>query len=230
MQTTHRLLLIEDEPGIVQTLTDLFEAKGFQVDACTNGHQGLEAALAADCDLIILDVMLPGPDGFEICRSVRQKNVDVPILMLTARDEISSKVGGLQSGADDYLTKPFHPEELQARVDALLRRAEHSKTHVPEFFEVAGVRFDFRNSQVMRDGKTIELSERECRLLRYLIQRRGKTVTREELLRQIWGYQSLPFTRTVDVHIAWLRQKIEANPRTPRLLLTVHGLGYRFAD
>jgi two-component system alkaline phosphatase synthesis response regulator PhoP len=224
-----RILLIEDEAGLVRTLKDLLARRGYAVEAKTTGEDGLALAMDQEFDLILLDVMLPGIDGFEVCRRIRRAKIRIPILMLTARGQISDKVLGFEGGADDYVTKPFDPDELLARIGALLRRASFSKADDLRSFEFDGKRVDFVKSQLIRDGKPIDLSERESRLLRYFIEHKGEIITRETLLQEVWGYQAVPLTRTVDVHIVWLRQKIEEDPRNPRHILTVHGHGYRFS-
>ena len=224
-----RILLIEDEAGLVRTLKDLLARRGYTVEAKTTGEEGLATAMDQEFDLILLDVMLPGIDGFEVCRRIRRAKIRIPILMLTARGQISDKVLGFEGGADDYVTKPFDPDELLARIGALLRRASFSKADDLRTFEFDGKRVDFVKSQLIRDGKPIDLSERESRLLRYFIEHKGEIITRETLLQEVWGYQAVPLTRTVDVHIVWLRQKIEEDPRNPRHILTVHGQGYRFS-
>ena len=224
-----RILLIEDEAGLVRTLKDLLARRGYTVEAKTTGEEGLATAVDQEFDLILLDVMLPGIDGFEVCRRIRRAKIRIPILMLTARGQISDKVLGFEGGADDYVTKPFDPDELLARIGALLRRASFSKADDLRSFEFDGKRVDFVKSQLIRDGKPIDLSERESRLLRYFIEHKGEIITRETLLQEVWGYQAVPLTRTVDVHIVWLRQKIEEDPRNPRHILTVHGQGYRFS-
>jgi two-component system alkaline phosphatase synthesis response regulator PhoP len=224
-----RILLIEDEAGLVRTLKDLLARRGYTVEARTTGEEGLALAVDREFDMILLDVMLPGIDGFEVCRRIRRAKIRIPILMLTARGQISDKVLGFEGGADDYVTKPFDPDELLARIGALLRRASFSKADDLRSFEFDGKRVDFVKSQLIRDGKPIDLSERESRLLRYFIEHKGEIITRETLLQEVWGYQAVPLTRTVDVHIVWLRQKIEEDPRSPRHILTVHGQGYRFS-
>ncbi len=221
--------MIEDEAGLVRTLKDLLARRGYTVEAKTTGEDGLTAAMEREFDLILLDVMLPGIDGFEVCRRIRRAKIRIPILMLTARGQISDKVLGFEGGADDYVTKPFDPDELLARIGALLRRASFGKSDDLRSFEFDGKRVDFVKSQLIRDGKPIDLSERESRLLRYFVEHKGEIITRETLLQEVWGYQAVPLTRTVDVHIVWLRQKIEEDPRNPRHILTVHGQGYRFS-
>lgn len=224
-----RILLIEDEPGLVLTLTDRLEGEGFQVESCADGETGLERASAGGWDLIILDLMLPRKSGLDVCRKLRQAGVETPILMLTARSQVVDKVVGLQLGADDYLTKPFDMMELLARVEALLRRAAKGPVATASTYGFGSVRVDFRSAEVTRDGRPVALSAREFQLLRYLIEHRGQVISRDELLKEVWGYQALPSTRTVDVHMAWLRQKLEANPKHPEYILTLRGLGYKLA-
>jgi two-component system alkaline phosphatase synthesis response regulator PhoP len=197
------------------------------VAAASDGPSGLERAAREHWDVILLDVMLPGVSGFDVCRDLRQRGVTTPIIMLTARGQVVDKVLGLKLGADDYLTKPFDMMELTARIEVQLRRAAATSAGqtVAQFGNIA---VDFRKATVTRDGKVLELSAREFLLLKYFIEHREATLTRDELLNEVWGYHSMPSTRTVDVHVAWLRQKIEPNPRTPQYILTVHGLGYKF--
>lgn len=222
-----RILIVEDEPGVVLTLTDRLEAEGFTVSSESDGDKGLERALAEPYDLLLLDITLPNRNGLDICRKLRSAGNSVPVLMLTARAQVVDKVVGLQIGADDYLTKPFDMMELLARVEALLRRSPKRDQPV-ERFEFGTVRIDFRSGEVARDGKPVELSAREFQLLRFLVEHRGKILSRDQLLREVWGYQALPLTRTVDVHMAWLRQKLEPNARQPQYFLTLRGLGYKF--
>lgn len=225
------ILLIEDEPGLVLTLSDRLRKEGYEVDHAKDGETGLEMALGSAHDLIILDIMLPKKTGLDVCRDLRQKDISTPILMLTARAQVVDKVLGLKLGADDYLAKPFDMLELLARVEALLRRpAPAGSGSGSSAFQNGPFRVDFRSTTVWRDGEKVTLSAREFQLLHYLIDHRGKTVSREELLKEVWGYEATPNTRTVDVHIAWLRQKIEDNPKQPRMILTVPGFGYRFDD
>ncbi len=225
-----RLLLVEDEPGLVLTLTDRLSAEGYLVEPVGDGRDALERATADGFDAIVLDVMLPSMDGFDVCRTLRQRGVQTPILMLTARGQVVDRVVGLKLGADDYLTKPFEMAELAARLEALLRRApaiaavrDHGR------YRFGSVVVDVRRAEVTRDGQPVALSAREFRLLRYFIEHRGATISRDELLNEVWGYHAMPATRTVDVHVAWLRQKLEPNSRHPQFILTVHGLGYKFA-
>ncbi len=224
-----RILLVEDEPGLVMTLTDRLTSEGYVIETASDGETGLERALGEAFDLIMLDVMLPRKNGFDLCRDLRQKNVQTPIIMLTARGQVVDKVVGLKLGADDYVTKPFELMELLARIEALLRRAPVASAASPETYQFGPVRVDFRRAEVDREGELIELSSLEFKLLHYLIEHRGAVISRDKLLDEVWGYDAMPSTRTVDVHVAWLRQKIETNPRHPQFILTVHGLGYKFA-
>ena len=224
-----RILLVEDEPGLQVTLSDRLRSEGYEVETASDGETGYERATEETFDLIILDIMLPGKNGFDVCRDLRQDGMTQPILMLTARDQVADKVVGLKLGGDDYLTKPFENIELLARVEALLRRsATSATTHSTDFYEFGNVSVDFRKSEVILSGKLVDLSAREFHLLRYFIENRESLLSRDELLNNVWGYDVMPSTRTVDVHIARLRQKIEANPKYPVHILTVHGMGYKF--
>jgi two-component system alkaline phosphatase synthesis response regulator PhoP len=226
----YKLLLIEDEPGLCLTLTDRLQNEGYAVDVCSDGEAGFNQAANQPYDLIILDLMLPNKDGYDICRDLRQMGLAIPILMLTARHQTMDKVLGLKIGADDYLTKPFEMPELLARVEALLRRATRTFAPAAVAYRFGTVQVDFRRTEVTRGGSAVVLSAKEFQLLRYLIDHKGETVSRERLLQEVWGYTSTPYTRTVDVHIAWLRQKLEEDPKQPRWIVTVHGLGYKFND
>lgn len=223
-----RLLLVEDEPGLVLTLTDRLTSEGYDVASARDGETGLERATNEAFDGIILDVMLPRKNGFDVCRDLRQRGVNTPILMLTARGQVVDKVVGLKLGADDYLTKPFEMMELLARVEALLRRAPAPAPNQAEGYQFGTIKIDFRRAEVERAGEKLDLSAKEFQLLRYFIEHREATLSRDELLNGVWGYDAMPTTRTVDVHVAWLRQKLEPNPRHPQFILTVHGMGYKF--
>jgi two-component system, OmpR family, alkaline phosphatase synthesis response regulator PhoP len=222
-----RILLVEDEPALVITLTDMLRGEGYEVESSSNGREAKSRILREAFDLVILDVMLPGMNGFDICKAVREQGYTMPILMLTARDQTRDKVQGLRTGADDYLAKPFDPHELLARIEALLRRAP-AQARSSEWQEFGDIRLDLQIGRVFRAGEKVDLSERELALLRYLIERRGTVVSRDELLLNVWGYSTAPTTRTVDVHIAMLRQKLERDPKNPELIVTVHSQGYRF--
>jgi two-component system alkaline phosphatase synthesis response regulator PhoP len=226
---TQRILLVEDEPGLVMTLTDRLTSEGYAVESAQDAETGLVRASSGSFDLIILDVMLPGGSGFDVCRDLRQHGIKTPIIMLTARGQVIDKVLGLKIGADDYVTKPFEMMELLARVEVQLRRAAKVAPASLETFQFGDVRVDFRRAEVYRGQEVVELSAKEFRLLRYLIEHRGAALSRDELLNEVWGYDAAVSTRTVDVHVAWLRQKLEVNQRHPQFILTIHGLGYKFA-
>ena len=209
------------------TLTDRLSAEGYEVDSATDAATALASATTGAYDAVLMDVMLPGGNGFDICRTVRQRGIQTPILMLTARGRVVDKVVGLKLGADDYLVKPFEMAELLARVEALLRRTPPAQT--TDAYRFGSIAVDFRKAEVTREGAQLELSAREFKLLKYFIEHRGAALSRDELLNEVWGYNAMPSTRTVDVHVAWLRQKLEENVRHPQYILTVHGLGYKFA-
>ncbi len=224
-----RILLIEDEPGLVLTLTDRLTEEGYTPTAVMDGARGLQQAITQPFDLILLDVMLPEKNGFDLCRDLRRAGIDTPVLMLTARGQVIDKVLGLKLGADDYLTKPFDMLELLARVEALLRRhptppsaAKYTR------YQFGTIRVDFQRAEVHRAGQPLDLSAKEFQLLCYFIENKGLALSRDTILNEVWGYDALPSTRTVDVHVAWLRRKIEPQPAKPRYILTLHGLGYKF--
>ncbi len=225
-----KILIIEDEPGLVTALRDRLRKEGYSVSVAKDGIAGFELATREQFDLILLDLMLPGQSGLTICQNLRKNGSSVPILMLTARRQTMDKVIGLRTGADDYLTKPFKMAELLARVDALLRRAGRGAETNTGRYELGDVQIDLRRTEVTREGQLVQLSAKEFQLLRYFLEHRGTTVSRETLLHEVWGYDSTPSTRTVDVHVAWLRQKLEDDPKNPQLIRTVVGLGYQFAD
>jgi two-component system, OmpR family, alkaline phosphatase synthesis response regulator PhoP len=224
-----RILLVEDEPGVVMTLTDLLGAEGYAVESAVDGPTGLARAVNEPFDLVILDVMLPGKNGLEVCRELRQQGKDVAVLMLTAKSQLVDRVVGLKLGADDYLVKPFEPPELLARVEALLRRVRKEKLSPVARFEFGGIAVDFEKGDAHKNGTPVSLAGKELELLRYLVDHRGRVVPREELLEGVWQYQPGVSSRTIDVHVAWLRQKLEDNPQTPRFIHTVRGVGYRFS-
>jgi two-component system alkaline phosphatase synthesis response regulator PhoP len=223
-----RILLIEDEPGLVLTVTDLLVGEGYEVASEQDGDAGLRTALEGSFDALVLDVMLPRKSGFDVCRELRQKGIDTPILMLTARGQVIDRVVGLKLGADDYLTKPFAPAELLARLEALIRRVHKENRVQVETFEFANVVVDFRRAEVIRGGRPISLAGKELQLLRYLIDNRERVVPREEIMRKVWEYSSDASSRTIDTHVAWLRQKLEENAQSPRHIQTIRGKGYRF--
>lgn len=226
------LLIIEDEPGLVTTLRDRFENEFYDVTTIEDGLGGYKTAREKSFDLIILDLMLPNMDGLELCKKLRSEGVNTPILMLTAKGQLLDKVLGLKLGADDYLPKPFEFEELLARVEAILRRTTQSiKSDSGENILQAGpLKLSSESGEAYINNNLIELSVKEFKLLEYMMQNKGKVVSREQLLNKVWGYDALPSTRTVDTHIAWIRQKIEPNPKYPKYLLTVHGRGYKLLD
>jgi two-component system alkaline phosphatase synthesis response regulator PhoP len=223
-----RILLVEDEPGLVLTLTDRLASEGYEAAAATDGPSGLRRATSEPWDLILLDVMLPGMSGFDVVKEIRQHKVTTPVIMLTARGQVVDKVLGLKLGADDYLTKPFEMLELLARIEAQLRRAAASNTPGAPRYQFGDIVLDVRKAEVRKRGQIIDLSAREFLLLKYFIEHREATLTRDELLNDVWGYHSMPSTRTVDVHVAWLRQKIEPDVKHPQYIITVHGMGYKF--
>jgi two-component system alkaline phosphatase synthesis response regulator PhoP len=223
-----RILLVEDEPSLILTLSDRLISEGYRVETASDGEQALARVEEGPFDLILLDVMLPRKNGFDVCRDLRQRGVDIPVLMLTARSQVVDRVVGLKLGADDYLTKPFEMIELLARIEALLRRGRTPLAAPAETYAFGNVQVDFRRAEVRRDGQLLSLSALELRLLRHFIENRGLVLSREELLDRVWGYDATAVTRTVDVHVASLRQKIEPNPSRPQHIVTVHRLGYKF--
>lgn len=226
-----KILLVEDERGLILTLTDRLESEGYDVESASDGEGGFQLGLENQYDLMILDVMLPGKNGYNICRDLRQNGIETPILMLTAKGETIDKVLGLKLGADDYLTKPFEVIELLARVEALIRRSPKTAgKQTNGQFQFGDVSVNFGRAEVVKGSETIDLSAMEFKLLQFLIENRGKVHSRDDLLDAVWGYDAMPSTRTVDVHIAWLRQKLEPNPRHPKFIHTVHGFGYKFCD
>lgn len=231
-----RLLLVEDEPGLVMALTQRFTSEGYELATAEDGERGLALGLSEPFDVIILDLMLPRKNGFDVCRDLRRRGIETPIIMLTARGQVVDKVVGLKLGADDYLTKPFAMMELLARVEALLRRSASSsasstaRDRSSDVHQFGTLRVDFRRTLVTRNNKPVNISAREFKLLRYLIEHSGATVSRDELLNEVWGYNTATTTRTVDVHVSSLRQKIEDDPRHPKSIVTIHGFGYKFVS
>lgn len=223
-----RILVVEDEEALLMTLSDRLASEGYKVDCARDGEEGLNRASSGDYDLITLDLMLPKKSGFDVCRDLRQRGITTPVLMLTARGQTVDKVVGLKLGADDYLTKPFESIELLARIEALLRRSHASQPTSNAIHGFGQIRVDLRGTQVTRNGKLVNLSAREFQLLKYFVEHQNATVSREDILRDVWGYSTETFTRTVDVHVASLRQKIEKSPKSPQMILTVAGLGYKF--
>jgi two-component system alkaline phosphatase synthesis response regulator PhoP len=223
------ILLIEDEPGLVMTISDLLATEGHRVESVSDGDAGLAKATKEKFALIILDVMLPKKTGFEVCRQLRQSGIDTAILMLTAKTQVVDRVVGLKLGADDYLTKPFDPAELLARVEALLRRVNKENRVNVRSFHFGDVEIDFERAEVRKAGHPLALAAKELQLLRYLVNHRDRVVPREEILQEVWEYDSEVSSRTIDVHVAWLRQKLD-NPQNPKFIQTVRGKGYRFTQ
>lgn len=223
------ILLIEDEPGLVMTISDLLATEGHRVESVSDGDAGLAKATKEKFALIILDVMLPKKTGFEVCRQLRQSGIDTAILMLTAKTQVVDRVVGLKLGADDYLTKPFDPAELLARVEALLRRVNKENRVNVLSFHFGDVEIDFERAEVRKAGLPLALAAKELQLLRYLVNHRDRVVPREEILQEVWEYDSEVSSRTIDVHVAWLRQKLD-NPQNPKFIQTVRGKGYRFTQ
>jgi two-component system alkaline phosphatase synthesis response regulator PhoP len=222
-----RILIVDDEPEMVRGLEDNFRFEGYQTLAATTGKEGLALAVREAPDLILLDIMMPELSGWDVLRALRQKGLDVPVIMLTARGEEVDRVLGLELGADDYVTKPFSLRELLARVRAVLRRPGPRLKF--EEFAFGDVRIRLRGRQVFKAGQEVRLTRKEFDLLRYLVEHRGEVVTRDRLLDEVWGYEQFPTTRTVDTHVLRLRQKFEKDPEHPAWILTVHGQGYKFA-
>jgi two-component system, OmpR family, alkaline phosphatase synthesis response regulator PhoP len=221
-----RILLVEDEQALRSTLSVRLRGEGYVVDTANDATDGFEKATSSPFDLIILDVMLPDRSGLDVCRDIRQAGLATPILFLSARHQTTDKVIGLRLGGDDYVTKPFKAAELVARIEVLLRRVPIRAGHGVHQF--GAIRVDIRRGEVTRDGHPVYLSAREFQLLRYLVERAGGTVPRVELLRSVWGYDSNTLTRTVDMHVASLRNKLEQDPKHPDFILTVAGVGYKF--
>jgi two-component system, OmpR family, alkaline phosphatase synthesis response regulator PhoP len=224
----NRILLVEDEAALRLTLGDRLRSEGYAVEYAVDGEEGFEKATREAFDLIILDVILPKRGGFSVCRDLRQFGLGTPVMMLTARAQTVDTVAGLNSGADDYVTKPFNSQELIARIAALLRRPPIRATSSSQIYRFGSVSVDLRATDVTRDGRLVQLSAREFQLLRFFLEHPGVPLSREELLRQVWGFDATRFSRTVDVHVASLRQKLEGEPQEPRMFLTVRGVGYRF--
>jgi two-component system alkaline phosphatase synthesis response regulator PhoP len=224
-----RILLVEDEPRRVLTITDLLTAEGYAVETAADGPVGVSKALSEGFDLVVLEMMLPRTNGFEICRELRRLGRDVPILMLAAKPQLTDRVASHRMGPDDYMATPFKPTELLARVAALLRRSKKEKLTPLVHFEFGSVEIDFQKGLARKAGVPVGLAGKELDLLRYLIDHRGAVVSRDELLQIVWEYQPGVSSRTIDVHVAWLRQKLEDNPQNPQHIHTVRGVGYRFS-
>jgi DNA-binding response OmpR family regulator len=222
-----KVLIVEDDPAILRGLADNLRFDGYEVFTAQDGEAGARMQRAHKPDLIVLDLMMPRLSGLDLCRRLRGEGVHTPILMLTAKSEEADRIAGLDMGADDYVTKPFSVKELMARVRALLRRAG-PQPDLPDSLQFGDVEVDFRRYEARKNGQPVEMARKEFAVLRFLASRAGEAVTRDELLNEVWGYESYPVSRTVDNHIALLRAKLERDPATPVHLLTVHGIGYRF--
>jgi len=222
-----KILLIEDDTAIVRGLTDALVNERYSVQSETNGKKGFTTAVKGAFDLIILDVMLPEMSGLEICKGLREKGNNTPIIMLTGKGEEVDKVLGLEFGADDYVTKPFSVRELTARLKAVLRRQAPAVTEITET-SFGNIQIDFKKQEALKGKKKLDMSAKEFQLLKYFIERQGEVVSRHQLLDDVWGYESMPTTRTVDNYILSLRKKIETVPSSPKHLLTVHTAGYKF--
>lgn len=225
----NRIVLIDDDMMITGPLARTLREAGFSVEVAHDGERGLALALAAQPDLVVLDVMMPGMDGWQLCQMLRRHS-KVPILMLTALGDEVDRILGLELGADDYLAKPFSTRELLARVRAMLRRVKFEHESVQRHIQVGAIRLDWRTRQVFKDGQELELRHKEFEVLALLMGRQGEVVTRAQLFDKVWGTDWLGDTRTLDVHIRWLREKLEDNPSEPRYIRTVRGVGYRFAQ
>jgi DNA-binding response OmpR family regulator len=226
-QNRAKILVVEDEPNMVVGLRDNFEFEGYEVITARDGVEGLQLALEESPDLVVLDVMMPRMSGLEVCKQLRAQRASIPIIMLTARGQEVDKVVGLELGADDYVTKPFSIRELLARVKAVLRRTSVVPKELDQH-SFGDIEVDLRRCRVVRSGKALDVSSKEFELLKYFICHAGETLSRHQLLEDVWGYEHYPTTRTVDTHLVRLRQKLEPNPEQPQYFLTVHGTGYRF--
>jgi len=229
-KTREKILIIEDEADLVKGLKLNLADEGYEVDWAADGREGLRRALEEAPDLVILDIMLPGMNGLEVCRELRQKKANIPVIMLTAKGEEVDKIVGLEIGADDYMTKPFSVRELLARIKAHLRREKREPRNVPKTCVFGEVEVDFVHFKVRRAGRESDLTALEVDILKYLIAHKGEVVSREALLDKVWGYEKFPTTRTIDNHILKLRKKIEDDPSRPRHILSIYGEGYRFMD
>jgi DNA-binding response OmpR family regulator len=223
-----KVLIVEDDQAMAVALRDGFTYEGYSVEVARDGSAGLRVASEKRLDLVILDVMLPKMSGLDVCKQLRNTGNSTPIIMLTARGQEIDKVLGLKTGADDYVTKPFSFLELMARVEAVLRRTAVMPVEAVERAEFGNVELCFKNFEASKNGRALELSPREFKIMKYFVEHRGEVISRDQLLDAVWGYDCLPLTRTVDMHIAKLRQKIEDTPSDPRYIITVHRVGYKF--
>jgi two-component system alkaline phosphatase synthesis response regulator PhoP len=224
-----RILVVEDEPDMLMGLQDNLQFEGYKVVTAKDGQEALDKVNDARPDLILLDIMLPKLNGYEVCKQLRQRGVQTPIIMLTAKSQEVDKIVGLELGADDYSTKPFSIRELLARIKAVLRRPRRPPQRI-DTYQFGHVKVDFRKSIAIKRGATIELSHYEAEILRVLITNKGEPISRNRLLDEVWGYELYPTTRTIDNHVVKLRQKVEDDPHNPVHIVTVHGMGYKFVD
>jgi DNA-binding response OmpR family regulator len=226
-----KILIVEDEPSMRMGLQDNLEFEGYETDTAEEGDTGLKKIIENTYDLVLLDVMLPNLSGFDICKTARKKGINTPIILLTAKGEEIDKVLGLELGADDYITKPFSLRELLARIKAVLRRGETAGTvKSGSSFQIGRIEVNFASYSAVEDGDEVQMSHKEFEILNYLWKNRNRTVSRDDLLSSVWGYDEAPTTRTVDNFILKLRQKIEKDPNHPQVILTVHGIGYKLLD
>lgn len=226
-----QILIVEDEPDMQSGIKDNLEFEGYEVDTASDGKEGLIKILSNNYDLVLLDVMLPLMSGFDVCKKVRHENNDTPIIFLTAKGEEIDKVIGLESGGDDYLTKPFSLRELLARVKAVLRRTEKSSAKASsQKVEIGKLTVDFDTFTAFVDGETVKMTSKEFEILQYFLKHKNATISRDSLLDNVWGYDFQPTARTIDNFILKLRQKIEDNPNDPQIIITVHGMGYRLVS
>ncbi len=222
-----KILIVEDEKDMVTGLKFNLEARDYVVIAAYDGEAGCKKAVEEKPDLVILDLMLPKLNGYEVCKRLKKEVPDIPIIMLTAKSQEAEIVTGLEFGADDYITKPFSVLELLARIKAVFRRVK-SGSEIPEVHQFGNLEINLKKYHARKNGKSLKLSPREYEILKCFIERKGEIVSRDELLNQVWGYNSFPNTRTIDAHIAKLRRKIEDKPEEPKLIITIHGIGYKF--
>jgi len=223
-----KILIVEDERDLADGLKDNFEFDGHEVEIAWNGESGMQMAASPEYHLILLDVMLPGKSGLDICRELRARGIKTPIIMLTARGQEIDKVLGLELGADDYITKPFSVRELLARVKAVLRRSPAGAANADEVLSIGRLQINFAHYIARDDQGEIEMTHKEFEIIKYLYEHVGQTISRDQLLEDVWGYEAAPTSRTIDNHILKLRKKIESDPDHPRHILTVHGIGYKY--
>ncbi len=224
---SQKILIVEDEPAMSRGLKDNLEFEGYHVDIADNGLQGLNAILNNHYDLVVMDVMMPEMSGFDVCRKVREKNIEVSIILLTAKSEEIDKVLGLELGADDYVTKPFSLREMLARIKAILRRKGSTKQKDADQIKIGKLNINFASFTAADGESQVKMSHKEFTILQYLLKRKNEIVTRHDLLENVWGYEETPTTRTVDNFIVKLRHKVEQDPNVPKIILTVHGTGYK---